>query len=325
MKIFTLFCLCIVCPISAVATELHISGRGGGGILQNLNERMADGVSSIAPAFNGSGAISLPQIWGAWDANACAGLDIALFPGTAFVGDLSLQLGVSRPFSFLTMSWDAALGGGPALTFAPTRDAGSWWLSTVLRLDLRCKTCPMGAGIYVRLQQIWMANVTDPWMLGIGISVQFDLYGRSTFKKQSVHTTQPVVTPTHLEDEDGDGVLTTVDRCPHSLLGAKVQENGCETVADGMPISTPIFVDGQAVLTPLGERECLRLSELLTVNTQLALVLQVSAATNVLAQAQFTALSQCLQKQGVPATRILPETRTHPTEAVTLSFRLLLQ
>jgi len=78
------------------------------------------------------------------------------------------------------------------------------------------------------------------------------------------------------------------------------------------------------VLTPSGERECLRVAELLAANGQLAVVLQVTAATDTLAQTRFSAISRRLQELGVPAARILPETRAHPSESVTLSFRLLL-
>jgi hypothetical protein len=95
---------------------------------------------------------------------------------------------------------------------------------------------------------------------------------------------KPAASAVDPEDEDGDGVIKNADRCPHSLPSAKVQTNGCEAVADGMPFSAQAFVDGADVLTPAGERECLRVAELLAANAQLAVVLQVAAATDALAQ-----------------------------------------
>ncbi len=313
----------LLMPGAVFATEPRLSATGGGGVMLNLNGRMADGVSATAIALGAGGEMSMPRLLGEWDLRGVFGLDMAVFPGTAFVGDALLMAGAARQFHFLSQIWDMAFSAGPALTLAPTRDAGARWVSTRLQADLRCETCPFGAGISLFLQQIWMSNAADPWMLGISLTVRFDFWGKPA-RRMPVRTASAPAVPVNAQDEDGDGVLLEADRCPHSSPGAKVQANGCEAVADGMKLAAGIFAAGSADLTAVGERECARVAELMAANPQLALVLQVGAATDALAQARFLALFRKLEALGVAPARILSEVRAQPSEDVTLSFRLVL-
>ncbi|PKN44912.1 MAG: hypothetical protein CVU59_10515 [Deltaproteobacteria bacterium HGW-Deltaproteobacteria-17] len=326
----TACCLCLLWTSApAMAQGPRLSGTGGGGTLLNLNDRMADGVSTTAVALTGAGELALPGIFPRWNVRASAGLDLAFFAGTAFVGNVTLLVGVSRPFLFLSQTWEAGVTAGPALTLAPTRDAGSLWTSTVVKLDLRCDTCPLGAGLYVKLQQIWMSDVADPWMLGAGVEVRFDFAGKPAPIVMPVAGRKPggvttVVKPVDSDDPDGDGVRGATDLCPSSGRGAKVEANGCEAVADGMELDGGMFAAGSAALTVAGEQECRRVAELLNQNAQLAIVFQVTAADEELANLRFLAISKKLQELGIPGRRIMSGTRAGTPESITLAFRLLL-
>ncbi len=336
MKLFPAICLSLLCAVlpvtvrPAAAQGPRLSVTGGGGTLLNLNDRMAEGVSTTAIVLTGAGELTLAGLHPAiWPLRVAAGLDLAFFAGTAFVGNASLLVGVAKPFTFAGLGWEAFATLGPAFTLAPTRDAGSTWVSTVVKAGLRCESCPLGAGVYVALQQIWMSDVKDPWMFGAGLEVRFDLYGRPApvvmpadpGKKPEKTPDGPAVDP---EDPDGDGVKGAADACPTSGAGAKVGADGCETVADGMALADGLFAPGGATLTTIGERECRRLSELLGRNAQLAVVLQVTAADDDLANLRYLAISKKLQELGVPGKRILSGTRAGSPESVTLAFRLLL-
>ncbi|MBU1242571.1 hypothetical protein KKD52_14080 [Myxococcota bacterium] len=331
MKLFAATCcLCLLWTSTpASAQKPRLSGTGGGGTLLNLNGRMADGVSTTAVALTGAGELALPGLFPRWNVRAAAGLDLAFFAGTAFVGNVTLLVGVSRPFLFLSQTWEAGVTAGPALTVAPTRDAGSTWTSTVVKLDLRCDTCPLGAGVYVKLQQIWMSNVADPWMLGAGLEVRFDFSGRPApivmpEARRQTGGDGPVVKPVDDNDPDGDGVKGPTDLCPSSARGAKVEVNGCEAVADGMELDAGMFAAGSAALTATGEQECRRVVELLNQNAQLAIVFQVTAADEELANLRFMAISKKLQELGIPGRRVMSGTRAGTPESITLAFRLLL-
>jgi hypothetical protein len=341
MKLFPaifLSLLCTVAPVAALlstalaaaAQEPRLSVTGGGGTLLNLNDRMAEGVSATAIALTGAGELTLPDLHPALPPlRVATGLDLAFFSGSAFVGNVSLLVGVAKPFTFAGLGWEAYATLGPAFTLAPTRDAGSTWVSTVVKAGLRCESCPLGAGVYVSLQQIWMSDVKDPWMFGAGLEVRFDLHGRPAPVVMPVDPgKKPVKTPdgpaVDPEDPDGDGVKGATDACPSSGAGARVDANGCETVADGMALADGLFAPGGATLTTIGERECRRLAELLGRNAQLAVVLQVTAADDDLANLRYLAISKKLQELGVPGKRILSGTRAGSPESVTLAFRLLL-
>lgn len=324
-------CLMIFLLVSApaAAQKTRLSGTGGGGVLLNLNERMAEGVSTSAVALVGAGELALPGLFPNWNVRAAAGLDLAFFSGTAFVGNLSLLAGVARPFSFLSQSWEFGLTAGPAFTLAPTRDAGSTWVSSIVKIDLRCENCPLGAGVYVKLQQIWMSGVADPWMVGAGLEVRFDFAGRPAPIVMPVAgvkeaTDGHAAKPVDSADPDTDGVLGATDICPSSAAGAKVGPNGCEAVADGMELAPGMFSAGGSSLTTLGERECHRLAELLNQNAQLAVVLQVTAADEELANLRFLSISKKLQELGIPGKRVMSGTRAGTPESITLAFRLLL-
>jgi len=331
MKLIAATFLCILCAAAPVAAQQNrLSISGGGGTLINLNDRMAEGISANAVALTGAGELTLPGLLPQLPPlRLAAALDLALFPGTAFVGDLALLAGVAKPFVFLGGGWEAFVTLGPALTIAPTRDAGSTWVSTLLKAGLRCENCPLGAGIYVKLQQIWMSGVADPWMIGAGVEVRFDLFGRPP----------PVVLPAGLEvkpepktematgdpeDADADGVKGSADLCPTSATGAKVGVNGCEAVADGMELAAGMFAAGASQLTTVGEREARRVAELLNQNAQLAVVLQVTAADEELANLRFMAISKKLSELGIPGKRVMAGTRAGTPESITLAFRLLL-
>jgi len=330
MKLFAATCcLCLLwASAPASAQKPRLSGTGGGGLLLNLNDRMAEGVSTNAVAITGAGEIALPGIFPRWNVRASAGLDLAFFAGTAFVGNVTLLVGVSRPFLFLSQTWEAGVTAGPALTVAPTRDAGSTWTSTIVKLDLRCDTCPLGAGVYVKLQQIWMTDVADPWMLGAGLEVRFDFAGRPAPIVMPVAGRKPagdpVAKPVESDDPDGDGVKGATDLCPSSARGAKVEVNGCEAVADGMELDAGMFAAGSAALSAIGEQECRRVAELLNQNAQLAIVFQVTAADEELANLRFLAISKKLQELGIPGRRVMSGTRAGTPESITLAFRLLL-
>jgi len=339
MKQFAaILCLCLLgASTPANALEPRLSATGGGGVLLNLNDRMAEGVSTTAVALRGAGELALPGLLPDLNVRIAAGLGMAMFPGTAFVGDLALLAGIAKPFPFLSQSWEAGVAFGPAFTLAPTRDAGSTWVSTQLKLDLRCETCPLGAGVYILIQQLWMDGVEDPWMFGAGLEVRFDFVGGPPPVVMPVAGDPtprktpdgPVVDP---EDPDGDGVKGAADACPTSGAGvkvgadsgAKVGADGCEAVADGMSLADGMFAPGGSTLTATGERECRRLAELVLRNAQLAVVVQVTAADDELANLRFLAISKKLLELGVPGKRILSGTRAGTPDSVTLAFRLLL-
>lgn len=331
MKLFAATCLCLLFAAAPAAAQgPRLSVTGGGGTLLNLNDRMAEGVSSTAVALTGAGELTLSGLHPAVPPlRIAAGLDLAFFAGTAFVGNASLLLGVARPLTFLGLGWEAYATLGPAFTLAPTRDAGSTWVSTLVKAGLRCESCPLGAGVYLQLQQIWMSDVKDPWMLGAGLEVRFDLRGRpapvvmpADPGKKPEKT--PTASPVDPEDPDGDGVKGVTDACPTSGVGAKVGLDGCEAVADGMALAEGMFTAAAATLTATGERECRRLAELVGRNAQLAVVVQVTAADDDLANLRYLAISKKLQELGIPGKRILSGTRAGSPESVTLAFRLLL-
>jgi len=331
MKLFAATCcLCLLfASAPAAAQKTRLSGTGGGGVLLNLNNRMAEDVSTSAVALTGAGELALPGLLPLWNVRAAAGVDLALFPGTAFVGNVSLLAGLARPFLFLSQTWEIGVTAGPALTVAPTRDAGSTWISTIVKVDLRCDTCPLGAGFYVKLQQIWMSGVADPWMFGAGIEVRFDFSGRPApivmpVGGESKTGGNPVVKPVESDDPDSDGVKGAADVCPSSAAGAKVGVNGCEGVADGMELAPGMFSAGGSSLTASGERECRRLAELLNQNAQLAVVLQVTAGDEELANLRYLSIAKKLQELGIPGKRLMSGTRAGTPESITLAFRLLL-
>ncbi len=323
-------CLCLLgASLPVDAREPRLSATGGGGVLLNLNDRVAEGVSTTAVALRGAGELALSGLLPDLNVRVAAGLGLALFPGTAFVGDLVLLAGVAKPFPFLSQSWEAGVAFGPAFTLAPTRDAGSTWVSTQLKLDLRCETCPLGAGVYVLVQQIWMDDVADPWMFGAGVEVRFDFAGGPSPVVMPVAgdpsprktPAGPAVDP---DDPDADGVKGAADACPTSGSGVKVDATGCEAVADGMALADGLFAPGGSTLTATGERESRRLAELVLRNAQLAVVVQVTAADDELANLRFLAISKKLVELGVPGKRILSGTRAGSPDSVTLAFRLLL-
>ncbi len=306
----------------AVASPYRVSAGGGIGVMKNLNDRMAEGVSTSTAQFSGITEGTWFDVVAGIHARLGMGLDMAIFPGKAFVGNLVFLPGVSRSFTLFSRAWEAGFGLGPARTLAPTEDAGSIWWSTIIKVDLRTSIAGLDTGVHVTLQQIWMERVTDPWFISAGVEVRYNLLGASP--GAVIWPPEPGKPEVPSDDPDQDGVIGDADRCPTSAPGAQVDEQGCESVTDGMRLADGLFQEGTDELTTVGEREVRRLAELLKVNGSLAVVLEVSAPGVDLATLRFGRLRRKLQELGIQENRILSGAREGTVEEVVLNFRLLL-
>ncbi|WP_295799584.1 OmpA family protein [uncultured Microbulbifer sp.] len=106
----------------------------------------------------------------------------------------------------------------------------------------------------IRYLRDYFADDMDDWQFGIGLSIPLSC--------------PPVATPVYAEppkepvdeqpeiintDSDGDGVLDRNDRCPDTLPGAEVDENGCVVAEQTITLENIQFEFNSAKLTPAAE------------------------------------------------------------------------
>ncbi|MBN2723826.1 MAG: hypothetical protein JXR95_07140 [Deltaproteobacteria bacterium] len=333
-------------PVQSWAQKLDYRTSFRGGYSFNLNSAMDDGVSTNGPAFGATGEFKFD--FQLFTLRTGIFADISVYPGIAWTLQTGAIAQYVRTVHFIDRDFEIAGGYGFSAVIAPTRDAGFTYTGSTVKVDLRTEVSEdFSAGFYIRYDQIHMGEFKDPKFLGFGIEVTWGksinkpvvkfAEPKSTAKKLTpVKNSKPGNTSGNSvkpndntqnnnispDDTDGDGVKNSIDKCPTSRMGEKVDEKGCKSVHDGMKFKDLVFESGKSLISNKAEVEIKRLSEILQANPEIHVVIVVRDKDQTLASKKADVIEYKLKEMKISSDRIKIDAKAGEKEDVYFNFLL---
>ncbi|MGM0596214.1 MAG: hypothetical protein ACQES9_04175 [Myxococcota bacterium] len=346
MKRFNLVLLFLIfllpSGLQARKIEYNIDFTGRAGIGYPLVNRLDEGINKTGANLGTGVKFTFPGLIKKHTLATSTEIDESIYFGTAQV----LGLGQYFHYQFLSniadRSFDTGIGAGPFIFFAPTRDSDSVWYGYSLKIDVLTKIKDkLWGGIYLEFKQLFMPEVKDPAFFTVGITVSWRLWSSSQpppssslsepDAKQSsskpnetdkVKSTENIsVSP---EDKDGDKVPNNQDLCPSTKKGRQVDENGCRPISDGMIFSELEFDKNSARLKPAGEKELIRLAEILKANKSIHLIIVIHSSQTLQAKKRGDLIEFKLKQLQIAPKRLRIKVVETDEEKVFFNFRLSL-